>query len=487
MSTNISVPIVDRKKVEEIVRRVLFEENQRQPDLKLSQSNDKGKDIGIGGCFTSINNAIQAARSTFPIWRNIPLEKRIGIIDTIREVSRQNATRLAEMAVSETGLGRKECKIHKNLLVSEKTPGPEILKPLVFSGDRGLTLIERAPFGVIASITPTTNPTATIINNVISILSGGNCVVFNVHPRAEKVSIYLIQLLNRTIIEAGGPPNTITTISHPSIESAQALMTHPGIDMLLVTGGEDVVKFAMQSGKRAVCAGPGNPPTVVDETADVEKAAHDIIRSCGFDNNLVCADEKEVFVVQSTADSLKSYMRAQGAYEISSFDLSRLEKVIFTDLGTPGKSGKMNPKWIGQNAALILREAGFSVDDQVRIILAEVPLDHPLVWTEQMMPVLPLIRVRDVNEGIQFALKAEHGFHHTAVMHSFNLVALNNMANVMDTAIFVKNAPSLSGLGFEGEGFTSFSIGTKTGEGLTNCLTFTRERRCALVDYFRIV
>ena len=279
----------------------------------------------------------------------------------------------------------------------------------------------------------------------------------------------------------------LTTISNPTVESAQILMTHPGIDLLLVTGGTEVVKLAIHSGKRAICAGPGNPPTVVDETADIEKAAHDILSSCGFDNNLVCSDEKEVFVAQAVADQLKASMRSQGAYEINPSDLSKLEKVIFAEMGAPGKPGKMNPKWVGQDAALILREAGFNADDRVRVILAEVPLEHPLVWTEQMMPVLPLVRVRDVDEGIQYALNAEHGFHHTAVMHSFSLASLNKMARVMDTAIFVKNAPSYSGLGFEGEGYTSFSIGTKTGEGLTTCLTFTRERRCALVDYFRIV
>ena len=299
---------INRAKIEEIVQRVLGENNQHQDSQNVHPINETHRPNGREGVFLTIDEAVAAARQAFIQWRVIPLEKRFQIIETIREISRVNAMGLAEMAVKETGIGRIDCKVNKNILVADKTPGPELLKPIVFSGDHGLTLVERAPFGVIASITPSTNPAATIINNTISILSAGNCVVYNVHPRAKNVSIFLIQLINRTIVASGGPANTLTTISNPTVESAQTLMTHPGIDLLLVTGGAEVVKFAMHSGKRAICAGPGNPPTVVDETADIEKAAHDILSSCGFDNNLVCADEKEVFVVQAVADQLKASM-----------------------------------------------------------------------------------------------------------------------------------------------------------------------------------
>jgi len=487
LSTNFNTPAFDRAKIEKIVKRVLGENNYSQGIAVPRKDNSHSTASMFGGIYNSIEEAIRAARLAFPIWRVIPLENRMQIIETIRAMARTNASQLAELAVQETRFGRKECKTNKNLLVAEKTPGPEMLRAGVFSGDHGLTLVERAPYGVIGSITPSTNPTSTIINNAISMLSGGNTVVFNVHPRAKNVSLHLIQLLNRTIVAAGGPANTLTTVANPTVESAQALMAHPGIDLLVVTGGAEVVKLAMKSGKRAICAGPGNPPTVVDETAIIEKAAQDILSSCGFDNNLVCADEKEVFVVQGVADALKASMRGQGAYEINRADLPRLEKTIFTEMGAPGQHGKMNLKLVGQDAALILREAGFTADDRVRVIVVEVPFEHPLVWTEQMMPVLPIVRVRNVEEGIQCAFKAEQGFRHTAVMHSFNLANLNQMARVIDTTLFVKNAPSYSGLGFEGEGYTSFSIGTGTGEGLTTCWTFTRERRCALVDYFRIV
>jgi len=478
---------VDPARIERIVRKVLLDGNLIDGKNASSLLTKNGSKDGSFGVFHSIDNAVAAAQSAFPVWRSIHLEKRGEIIEAIREVARRNAKELAEMAYSETGFGRADSKTQKNLLVADKTPGIELLESKVYTGDHGLTLVERAPFGVIASITPSTNPTSTIINNTISMISGGNTVVFNVHPRAKKVSVHTIQLINRTIQESGGPPNVITAVFEPTIESAQQLMKHTDIDLLVVTGGEQVVHTAMLSGKKTVCAGPGNPPVVVDETADIGKAAVDIINSCSFDNNLVCSDEKEVFVVDSVADELKRAVLANGAFEIPHADIERFSRLIFTETGPPGKPGKINLKLVGQDAFKILSDAGFSVPSSVRMVLMEVPEAHNLVWTEQMMPVMPLVRVRNVEEAIQLALKAEQGNKHTAVMHSFHLPSMSYMAKVMDTTIFVKNASSYSGLGYQAEGYTSFTIGTKSGEGLTTCLTFTRERRCALVDYFRIV
>jgi acyl-CoA reductase-like NAD-dependent aldehyde dehydrogenase len=243
----------------------------------------------------------------------------------------------------------------------------------------------------------------------------------------------------------------------------------------------------MTSGKKAICAGPGNPPVVVDETADLSKAAEFIISGSSFDNNLVCTTEKEVFVVSNVADQLMAYLCKNGAFKVPSVDIDRLSSYIFTELGPPGKPGKINLRLVGQDASKILQDTGFSVSDTVKLAIMEVPSSHNLVWTEQMMPVLPIVRVNNVDEAIQMALKAEHNFKHTAVIHSIHLPTMSKMAKVMDTSIFVKNASSFSGLGFRGEGYTSLTIGTRTGEGLTTCLNFTRERRCTLAEYFRIV
>ncbi len=439
------------------------------------------------GIFASVDEAVKAAGVAFQKYSQLPLKKRNEIISSIRREMWENAEMLAQEAHAETGLGRVDSKIVKNRLVTEKTPGTEDLQPISWSGDHGLTIVERAPYGVIAAITPTTNPTSTIICNTIGMLAAGNAVVFNVHPNATKVSCLNIQLLNRAITAVGGPPNLVTGIAKPTIESAQALMRHSGVRLLVVTGGPGVVKEAMSSGKRAICAGPGNPPAVVDETADIEKAAADIVFGASLDNNIICTDEKEVFVVDSVADRFLKAMQANRAYLLTRDQMKQLEGVIFTELRGPRKPGVINKKFIGKNAGYILEQIGIRVDDSVRLAVAEVDIDHPLIWTEQMMPVLPVARVRSADEGIDLAVQAEHGFRHTASMHSKNIEKLSRMARVMNCSIFVKNGPNAAGLGYNGEGYCSFSIASPTGEGLTGPRSFSRERRCTLVDYFRIV
>ncbi|MBI1801254.1 MAG: aldehyde dehydrogenase EutE [Chloroflexi bacterium] len=479
-------PVSDQQ-VSAIVQKVLAELRAGSVPPRGSLSHTTAPPAITDGVFGDVDAAVTAARAAFEQLNQLTLAKRYEIIAAIRAEMLAHAEELAKMAHSETGLGRWPDKLQKNLLCSKKTPGPEFLEPITWTGDHGLTLLERAPYGVVAAITPTTNPTSTIINNSISILSAGNAAVFNVHPNAKRVSAYQIQLLNRTIVRAGGPPNLITTIAEPTIESAQQLMRHRLARLLLVTGGPGVVKEAMQSGKRAITAGPGNPPVVVDETADLEKAGRDIVFGASFDNNVICTDEKEVFCVESIADQLKAIMARHGAYELRSHELKRLEKVIFSEIGAPMKPGVINKDFIGKNAAVVLKELGINVGDDVRLVLVDVPAEHPLVWTEQMMPVLPLARVRSADEGIDLAKKAEHGFGHTASMFSRNIDNLSRMAREINTSIFVKNGPTLAGLGFGGEGYTSFSIASPTGEGLTTARTFSRERRCTLVDHFRIV
>ena len=439
------------------------------------------------GIFQDIDSAVKAAREAHLKLMEQTLDKRNVMIAAIRSEMLAHAEDLAKRAHAETGLGRVEDKIQKNRLVAEKTPGTEMLKPVAYTGDRGLTLIELAPYGVIGAITPVTNPTSTIICNSIGMLAAGNAVVFNVHPSAKNVSIYNIQLLNKVIVEAGGPPNLITAIADPTVASAQELMLHPGIRLLVVTGGAAVVKAAMTSGKRAICAGPGNPPVVVDETADIETAARDIVRGASMDNNIICVDEKEVFVVDSVADKLLKALSRNKAVVLNPDQITQLEKVIFSQTNGPAKPAKMEKSLIGKNAGVILSKIGMQVGDDIRLAILPVDKDHPLVWTEQMMPMLPVVRMPDANSAIDIAKKAEHGFGHSAIMHSKNLDNLSRMAREMNCSIFVKNGPAYSGLGFGGEGYCTFSIASPTGEGLTGPRSFSRERRCVLVDHFRIV
>jgi acyl-CoA reductase-like NAD-dependent aldehyde dehydrogenase len=437
--------------------------------------------------FSNINDAVLAAELAFNKLKELTLETRKNIITNIRKTSLANNEIISKMAAEETGLGRWEDKIIKNELGILKTPGVEDMEPEVFSDDHGLTLIERAPYGVIGSITPSTNPLVTIISNSIGMIAAGNAVVFNPHPCAKKVSAYLITLLNKAIIEAGGPANLLTCISEPTIESAKDLMTHKKIAILVVTGGPAVVKVAMNSGKKVIAAGPGNPPCVVDETADIAKAGKDIVDGAGFDNNVICICEKEIIVVASVADRLKDEMKKNGAYELNDEQIKKLTLLVLSEPGGPGKEGSPNKKFVGKNADFIAKEIGLTVPVSTRLLLCEVGADHPLVWTEQLMPVMPLVRVKDVDTAINLAVECEFGFRHTAIMHSLNIAKLSKMAKVMNCSIFIKNGPSYAGLGKGGAGFTSFTIASPTGEGVTRARTFSRERRCTLVDYFRII
>jgi acyl-CoA reductase-like NAD-dependent aldehyde dehydrogenase len=439
------------------------------------------------GVLENVDSAVRAAQTSFEELRDIPLETRERMISAMRAAVLAESDRLSEMAVEETGLGRVEDKIRKNRLVATRTPGLEDLRPVAFSGDHGLTLIERAPYGVIGSITPTTNPTETIACNAIGMVAGGNAVVFNPHPSARVVSLTLIDILNRAAAEVGGPRALLYSVNLPSIESAQELMSHPGIRLLVVTGGPGVVAAAMKSGKKVIAAGPGNPPVVVDETADIHKAGRDIVAGAGLDNNIVCIAEKEIIAVSSIVPELKAALRDAGGVELKGQAVERLTARIFERDEGPGKPSAVSRDLIGKNVEVILGQVGLECPSGSRIAFFEADSSHPLVWSEQMMPVLPLVSVGSVEEAIALARQVERGCGHTAVIHSRNIAALSSMARVMDVSIYVKNGPSYAGLSFGGEGFTTFTIASPTGEGLTRASTFTRERRCTLVDYFRIV
>jgi acyl-CoA reductase-like NAD-dependent aldehyde dehydrogenase len=455
--------------------------------ISAPESQSPVSDVSESGIFSDLDSAIQAAKSAQNQLMQASLQNRNEIITNIRKKMLHHAEDLAARAHAETGLGRIEDKVIKNRLVTQKTPGTEALVPSAQSGDRGLTLMELAPYGVIGTITPVTNPTSTIICNTIGMVAAGNSIVFNVHPGAKNVSLYNIRLLNEAITAAGGPANLITTVAEPTIASAQQMMKHKDISLLVVTGGAGVVREAMTSGKRAICAGPGNPPVVVDETADIEMAAKNIVAGASMDNNIICVDEKEVFVVVSVADKLLEAFTRHNAIVLNSQQISQLENVIFSENKGPGRPSVMEKSLIGKNANVILDRIGLTVEEKIRLAIAPVPVDHTLVWSEQMMPILPVVRMPDARSAIDIAIKAEHGFRHTAVMYSKNLDNLSRMAREVNCSIFVKNGPSYAGLGYGGEGYCSFSIASPTGEGLTNPRSFSRERRCGLVDHFRIV
>ncbi|HYO46814.1 MAG TPA: aldehyde dehydrogenase family protein [Gemmatimonadota bacterium] len=438
---------------------------------------------GSLGIYETVDEAVVAARQAQQGIRTLELRDRI--IANQRKRLTEVAASLAEDAVAETKLGNVRSKTLKNQLVIDRTPGTEDLHPEILSGDHGLTLTELAPWGVIGAVTPSTNPAATIINNGISMIASGNAVVFGAHPLARNVTNRTIHLMNEASAEVGGPETLLTAVAEPSIEAAQAVFHHRGIDLLVVTGGGGVVRAAQESDKRVIAAGPGNPPVVVDRTADLARAARDIVAGAAFDNNIVCTCEKEILAEAAIADELLAELARNDAVLLSADEAEALARAILT--GYPGREPRMNKDFVGKDPMVLAGLIGKRVPEMTRLLVVETGKDHPFAFLELLTPVIPLIRCPDVDTAIDWAVELEHGFKHTACMHSQNLDALHRMAVAINCSIFVKNGSNLAGLGFGGEGPTAMTISTPTGEGPTSARTFVRRRRCVLVDYFRIV
>ncbi len=528
------------------------------------------------GVFHSMDEAIAAAKKAQATLFASRLELRERIVNSIRETLKDYTLELAELGVSETGMGRVADKKLKHEVTIAKTPGVEDLKAFAYSGDDGLTVMELSPYGVIGAITPSTNPSETIICNSIGMIAAGNAIVFAPHPGAKRTSIRTVELINEAVRKAGGPENLVVTIDEPSIENTNKMMEnpnikmlvatggpgvvkHPGakrtsirtvelineavrkaggpenlvvtidepsientnkmmenpnIKMLVATGGPGVVKSVMSSGKKAIGAGAGNPPVLVDETADIEKAAKDIVAGCSFDNNLPCIAEKEVVAVDSIADYLIFEMQKNGAYLLK--DEALIEKLV----GMVLTNGSPNRSYVGRDAKVILKDLGIQVGDEIKVILAETTKDHPFAQKELLMPILPVVRVKNALEGIEVSKELEHGLRHTAMIHSKNIDILSKYAREMETTILVKNGPSYAGIGVGGEGHTTFTIAGPTremettilvkngpsyagigvggeghttftiagptGEGLTSARSFARNRRCVLVGALSI-
>ncbi|MEJ2164414.1 MAG: aldehyde dehydrogenase [Desulfobacterales bacterium] len=474
---------LDEKLVDQIVETVVKKLAQ-QTQAGLQANNPPAQSESTVGVFHEMQACIASAVKAQKKLLNLALNTRRKIIRAIRETGRSNAGEYGRLEFEETGLGKLEDNIEKNRSSCE-VPGMEDLVPEVYAGDKGVTIIERIPVGVIASVHPVTNAAPSILFNAIMMIAGGNTAVVNPHPKTKLVSARVIRDLNTAIMAAGGPPNCICCLDEPSVPSAQQLMTHPDIGMIAVTGGHGVVDFATKTGKRVIAGGPGNPPVVVDETADLDRAAKCIIQGAGFSNCIACASEKEIFAVETVADQLKESLKTHGAYEISPAQGEELRKHIFKEIKAPGKPGVINMDYIGKTPRFILKSIGLEIDPEIQIVILETGNDHPLVWTEQIMPVLPLVRCRDVDQAIEWAVAAEQNFGHTMAIHSNNLINIRKMAARARCASFVKNgACGLGGVGVTGEGYVSFHIATN-GEGHTRPRSFTRIRRCVMTDDLR--
>ena len=470
---------------EEMIRNVV---SQVLAEVGRAPAVPSTSHTGRRGVFHDVNEAVAAAQDAFQQLRERTIEDRKRIIQHIRRISIDQKVELGTMEMEETKIGRLEHKIAKLQTLGERTPGVEFMRSEVFSGDHGLAVIEHAPFGVIGAITPVTHSLPTITGNAISMIAGGNTLVVNPHPSGKRVAAEGVRRFNDAIYQDLGIDNLICLIAEPTLESAEAIFGHRDVALICVTGGPAVARAALNSGKRAIVAGPGNPPVVVDETADLDRAARSIIDGGSYDNNLLCIGEKEVFVVSSVFDQLMSAMERAGAVRLNATEIDRLTAAAITQVGEGAKRHDVPAKeYLGQDASKLAQAAGRNVPSETLLLFGETDETNPFVPVEQMMPFVPFVRTRNVDEAIAKAKHYEHGFGHTAIIHSNNVRNMTKMGRELDTTLFVKNGPCFSSLGLGGEGYISFSIATPTGEGVTTPLTFTRERRCSLIDDLRIV
>jgi aldehyde dehydrogenase len=469
--------------IRSVVEQVISQVRSQSAGSTAASSSTSNVEFRRFGLFTDVDQAVKAARAAFEELRNRPLEHRRRIIEHIRRISIENCVELGTMEMNETKIGRLEHKIAKLKTLGEKTPGVEFLKTECFSGDHGLAVIEHAPFGVIGAITPVTHSLPTITGNAVSMIASGNAVVVNPHPSGRRVAAEGVKRFNQAIYADLGIDNLISIICEPTLETAQQLFKHRQVAMICVTGGPAVARAALNSGKRAVVAGPGNPPVVVDETADLDHAARCIIDGASFDNNLLCIAEKQVFVVSSVFDAMMTAMERAGAVRLNASEVDRLTQAALQVVGEGADAHYVARKeLLGQDASKLAAAAGKQVGHDVLVVFGETNFEHPFVQTEQMMPFLPFVRCRDFDEAVAMAQESEHGYRHTSIIHSRNVRNMTKMARAMDTTLFVTNGPCMAALGLGGEGYLSFSIAGPTGEGVTTPLTFTRERRCSLID-----
>lgn len=441
---------------------------------------------GRHGIFSDANQAVAAARSAFEQLSERGMEDRKRIIDHIRRISIDQSVELGTMEMEETKIGRLEHKIEKLKALGELTPGVEFMKSEVFSGDHGLAVIEHAPFGVIGAITPVTHSLPTITGNAVNMIAAGNSLVVNPHPSGKRVACEGVRRFNQAIAADVGIDNLICVIEEPTLESADIIFNHRDIALICVTGGPMVARAALRAGKRAIVAGPGNPPVVVDETADLDRAARCIIQGGSYDNNLLCIAEKEVFVVDQVFDRMMEAMERAGAARLNDQEIDRLTQAAIVKVGDDQHDAP-SKDYLGQDATKLAQAAGRSVSPNTELLFGETDCSNPFVAVEQMMPFLPFVRCRDIHEAIDRAQYYEHGFRHTSIIHSHNVQNMTRMGRIMDTTLFVKNGPCMAALGLGGEGYLSFSIAGPTGEGVTTPLSFTRERRCSMIDDLWIV
>lgn len=469
--------------VQDVVAQVL-----QNLDSKLDITTQQKISESNFGLFQCVNKAVAAAKQAQLQLSDAGIEGREKIVTLLKTIPVQNAAKWAEIELNETGVGRLDHKIAK-LQIFDKVPGVEALKPALHTGDYGISMDELSPWGVIGCITPVTHSVPTITANSINMIAAGNALVINPHPSGYRCAAIAVEVYNKAIFQETGIENLICLMTPPTLETANKIFEHKDVNLLVVTGGPFVARAALAQKKRAIVAGPGNPPVVVDETADLDIAARSIITGAAFDNNLLCIGEKEVFVVDQVFEGMMTAMEnatEQKAYRLNSMQIADLTEKAFS---WKDDHYVVNGDLVGKDCEVLAAAIGLKLPagQKIDLLYGETTEDNLFVPEEQMMPFVPFVRVPNAEIAVEKALQYEHGFGHTAVIHSNNMATITDMGKRANTTIFVANGPSTGGLGLEGEGHLSYSIATPTGEGITGPLTFTRFRRMSICGALRMV
>jgi aldehyde dehydrogenase len=468
--------------VTEVMRRLDGRQSSSAPrqQARAVQSN-----AGSHGVFNGVDDAVSAATEAQKKLVKLSMEDRDGIVKLIKSIARQNAREWGAMELAETKVGRLDHKIEK-LQILELVPGVEYLRTLASGGSNGMCIEEFAPFGVLGVVTPVTHSIPTLSANAINMIASGNSLVANAHPSAANCAAHAIREYNKQIAAKYGIDSLITCVNPPTLETAGQLFNHRGIALLVVTGGPAVSRAAMGARKRAIVAGPGNPPVVVDESACLQNAATSIVKGAAYDNNLLCIGEKQIFCVESIFDKFLSQMQMAGGFVLNSAQIESLTRAAFKADAKDGKP-HVNKDFVGKDPSVLAEAAGAKIGPTTQLLVGETTADHPFVQEEQMMPFVPFVRVKNVDEAMERAIESEHGYRHTAIIHSRNIDTITRFGRQANTTLFVANGPSMAGLGLGGEGYLSYSIATPTGEGITTPLTFTRYRRVMITNGLRVI
>ena len=395
-----------------------------------------------------IDDLISKAKEASKEYMKLDQDQIDNIVKQMSMAGLEHHMELAKMAVEETGRGIYEDKITKNMFATEyiyhsikydKTVG--IINE---NEEEGYEEIAE-PIGIIAGITPVTNPTSTTMFKSIIAAKTRNVIIFGFHPSAQKCSVEAAKTLRDAAIKAGAPENCILWIEEPSVTATTLLMNHPGINLILATGGSGMVKSAYSCGKPALGVGPGNVPCYIDKSAKLKTSVNDLVLSKSFDNGMICASEQSVIVDEEIKEEFENLMKKAGCYFLSEEETNRLRDTMFIK----EKDGALNSAIVGQSPYKIAGEAGIEVQKETKVLFLKengVGIEYPFS-KEKLSPVLAYYIVKNSDEGISLAEKLIEfgGMGHSAVIHSENRETIQKFAETVKVGRIIVNSPSTHG------------------------------------------